>query len=253
MHDVRAFYDGLAPLYHLVYEDWDAAIERQGRILADVIRERWGADARLVLDAAVGVGTQALGLAARGFAVTGSDISEGAVRRAVHEATARGLRMACHVADFRALAARDRSADAVIVFDNALPHLETEGDIRRALAECLRCVRPGGGCVISLRDYGAPPPSGTVQVHPYGERRWNGRRYHLRQVWTWQGARYDMALEVQPLDGAEAPTTILNATYFSIAPARVAALMAAVGFTEVARLDGRFFLPLLVGTRPRGT
>ena len=250
MHDVRAFYDGLAPLYHLVYEDWDAAIERQGNALAALIRERWGADAHVVLDAAVGVGTQALGLAVRGFTVTGSDVSTGAVRRAVHEATARGLRIPCCVADFRALPARDASVDVVIVFDNALPHLESEADIRLALAECVRGARPGGGCVISMRDYGAPPPSGTVQVHPYGERRWNGRRYHLRQVWTWQGARYDMALEMVPLEGDGDATTVLRATYFTITPARVAALMTEAGFEDVQRVDGRFFLPLLVGTRP---
>ena len=151
MHDVRAFYDELAPLYHLVYADWDAAIERQGNALGAVIRERWGADARVVLDAAVGVGTQALGLAARGFSVTGSDLSAGAVGRAVHEATARGLRVPCCVADFGALPARDATADAVIVFDNALPHLETEADIRVALAECLRCARPGGSGLAARR------------------------------------------------------------------------------------------------------
>ena len=27
---VRAFYDELAPLYHLVYEDWDTTVVRQG-------------------------------------------------------------------------------------------------------------------------------------------------------------------------------------------------------------------------------
>ena len=35
-----------------------------------------------VLDVACGIGTQAIGLARRGFAVTASDVSAGAVRRA---------------------------------------------------------------------------------------------------------------------------------------------------------------------------
>ena len=73
--DVRAFYDELAPLYHLVYDDWEASVARQGTALASLITEHWGPDARVVLDAAVGVGTQALGLLARGFEVIGSDIS----------------------------------------------------------------------------------------------------------------------------------------------------------------------------------
>jgi len=204
----------------------------------------------VVFDAAVGIGTQALGLADRGFDVRGSDLAPVAVARAMDEARRRGLTLRCHVADFRALAARSASADVVLVCDNALPHLETEADIASALRECLRCLRPGGGCVITMRDYGTPPPPGTVQVYPYGMRQWNGRRFHLRQVWRWRGARYDMTLEMTPAQGNAPPVVALDATYFSITPARVCALMREAGFADVRRLDGRFALPLLVGTRP---
>jgi SAM-dependent methyltransferase len=100
---VQAFYDELAPLYHLVYEDWEATVVRQGTALASLIREHWGAGARTVLDAAVGIGTQALGLLALGFRVTGSDLSYAAVNRAQREAAARHLPLTCLVADFRAL------------------------------------------------------------------------------------------------------------------------------------------------------
>jgi SAM-dependent methyltransferase len=247
---VRSFYDGLAPIYHLVYQDWEASVVRQGDALAALIDERWGAGARVVLDAAVGIGTQALGLLAKGFRVTGSDLSIDAVRRASREAAARGRSLPCLAADFRALPLRSACADVVIVCDNALPHLETEQDIATALAECLRCARPGGGCVISMRDYGVPPPSGTVEVHPYGERLWNGRRHQLRQVWRWAGPRYDVSLELVPLETPDAPTIALETVYFAIAPARVAALMTTVGFADVRRLDGRLHQPVLIGTRP---
>jgi len=43
---VQAFYDELAPLYHLVYEDWEASVARQGTALASLIGEHWGAGAR---------------------------------------------------------------------------------------------------------------------------------------------------------------------------------------------------------------
>lgn len=251
LSDVRAFYDGLAPLYHLVYENWDASVDRQGAILAALIEERWGPRARVVLDAAVGIGTQALGLLSRGFTVTGSDLSPVAARRAMAEAAQRGFTLPCVAADFRALAARSAGADVVIVCDNALPHLQTEAEIRTALGECFRCARPAGGCVISMRDYGVPPAPGTAQVHPYGEREWQGRRYHLRQVWTWRGAGYDMALEIAPRESAGDATVVLRTSYLAIPPARVAALMTAVGFEDVRRIDGQFVLPLLVGTRPR--
>jgi SAM-dependent methyltransferase len=163
---VQAFYDELAPLYHLVYDDWETSVERQGAALASLIAEHWGADARVVLDAALGIGTQALGLLARGFRVTGSDVSAGAVNRARREAAMRHLPLACLVADFRALPVRSATFDVVLVCDNSLPHLDSAADIRGALAECFRCVRRGGGCLISMRDYGSPPPSGTVEVRP---------------------------------------------------------------------------------------
>jgi SAM-dependent methyltransferase len=247
---VRAFYDGLAPWYHLIYENWDASVVRQGAELASIIRERWGAGARFVLDAALGIGTQALGLLGQGFRVVGSDLSPGAVSRARVEAGRRGLALPCHVADFRALAIRAAAVDVVLVGDNALPHLDSEPDVEAALAEWRRCVRAGGGCVISMRDYGTPPAPGTVEVRPYGERVWEGRRYRLRQVWTWHGPRYDVALEIADADDpAPPPRAVLTTSYLAITPACVAELMSAAGFTSVQRLDGRFFQPILVGTR----
>jgi SAM-dependent methyltransferase len=246
---VQAFYDGLAPLYHLVYENWDASIRRQGHRLASVIGEHWGADARTVLDAAVGIGTQALGLLELGFRVIGADLSRGAVIRASREAAQRRVTLPCLVADFRALPFRAESVDVVVVCDNALPHLETEAEIRTALAECLRCARPGGGCLVSMRDYGPPPRAGTVDPQPWGERVWAGRRYRVRQVWTWHERHYDFALEIVARDSSDAPT-VLRSRYLAIPVAEVAELMRAVGFERVRRLDDRFFQPVLVGTRP---
>jgi SAM-dependent methyltransferase len=246
---VQAFYDGLAPLYHLVYENWDAAVGQQGRRLASIIGEHWGADARSVLDAAVGIGTQAIGLLGLGFRVIGADLSPGAVARATRAGARRRVMVPCLVADFRALPVRGESVDVVLVCDNALPHLETEGEIQTALAECLRCARPGGGCLISMRDYGPPPPAGTVDAQPWGERVWAGRRYRVRQVWTWHGRHYELAIEIVPRDSSDAPT-ILRSRYLAIPVAEVSELMRAVGFERVRRLDDRFFQPVLVGTRP---
>jgi len=247
---VRAFYDELAPLYHLVYEDWETSVARQGGALASLISECWGVDAHAGLDAALGIGTQALGLLAWGFRVTGSDLSIGAVARARREAVVRRLPLVSLVADFRALPVPSAAFDVVLLCDNSLPHLDSEADIQEALAECFRCVRRGGGCLISMRDYESTPPVGTVEVRPYGERLWAGRRYHLRQVWTWRGARYDLSFEITPADGTEAEATVLKTSYRAIPVWQVAVLMRAVGFEHVRRVDGRFFQPVLVGTRP---
>ena len=64
MNDTQTFYDDLADAYHLLYEDWSASIDRQTDALAAIIREH-NASAGVVADVACGIGTQALGLAAR--------------------------------------------------------------------------------------------------------------------------------------------------------------------------------------------
>jgi ubiquinone/menaquinone biosynthesis C-methylase UbiE len=51
------FYDGLAPLYHLVYENWEASIERHGKALDSIIRSCLGETPQSILDVACGIGT----------------------------------------------------------------------------------------------------------------------------------------------------------------------------------------------------
>jgi SAM-dependent methyltransferase len=247
---VRAFYDALAPWYHVVYQDWEASIARQGQALSSLFANEWGSLPHDVLDASVGVGTQALGLAALGFRITGSDISPAAVHRAREEAARRGLPLRCHVADVRALPVRAATFDAVLACDNALPHLLSEDEIRLALRECRRCLRPHGGCVISMRDYGVPPEPGTLETKDYGDRIWFGRACRLLQTWRWRGPFYDVAFElVTEDDEKEVVARTPETTYFAIGTARMAVLMEEAGFKKVHRMDDCLFQPVLVGTR----
>src|SRR5689334_15009472 len=101
--DAARFYDGLAPHYHLLYADWEASVARQGAALADRLAELGAARGARVHEAACGIGTQTIGLAQRGYRVTGSDLSPGAVARARDEVARRGLDVALSVADMRAL------------------------------------------------------------------------------------------------------------------------------------------------------
>jgi SAM-dependent methyltransferase len=248
--DVRGFYDALAPWYHLVYQDWEASVAQQGQALASLLASEWSSPSRNVLDAAVGIGTQALGLATLGFQVTGSDISPVAVHRAGDEAARRGIQLRCLIADVRALPVRSATFDAVIACDNALPHLLSEDEIHQALQECLRCLRPNGRCVISMRDYEAPPPAGTVETRDYGDRTWSGRACRLSQIWRWHGTFYDVAFELVTKDSAkEVVARTPPTTYFAIRTERVAMLMERAGFTRVRRIDGCLFQPVLVGVR----
>jgi SAM-dependent methyltransferase len=100
MKDTNQFYAGLAPLYHLIYPDWEASLRRQAGMLVSVIKDFWAGSAT-VLDVSCGIGTQALGLAGCGYRVTASDLSPEEVERARQEASARGLSLALSVADMR--------------------------------------------------------------------------------------------------------------------------------------------------------
>jgi ubiquinone/menaquinone biosynthesis C-methylase UbiE len=247
---VSNFYDSLAPWYDVVYGDWPRAVERHADALMSILLEERGMKPQRILDAAVGVGTQALGLAARGCSLTGVDLSFVAVRRAMTEAHGRGVRLPCVVADMRALPLRSDSFDTVISCDNALPHLLDEHQIGIALSEFRRCLRDGGTCLLSMRDYAHPPEDGTVETKDYGARVWQGRPCRLQQVWRWRGHHYDVLFEVFATDSpGERLATTPEATYFAIPVERVLGLMRAAGFRSVHRVDRRFFQPVLVGTR----
>lgn len=248
--DTADFYDKIAPFYHLIYPDWEASIGRQAAAIDGIVREAWGDGVKSVLDVACGVGTQSLGLAALGYAVTASDLSSDAVERARREAAARGVRVDFSVADMRDARGHHRGEfDLVIACDNALPHLLTDADLLGAFRELSLCVRPGGGCLISVRDYDKEERGGT-QVKPYGLRVEGGRRYLVFQVWEFNGAIYDLSMYfIEDRGGADCITHVMRSRYYAVGVGRLIELMAEAGFRDVKRIDGRFFQPVLIGTR----
>ena len=82
MNDTKEFYAGLTPIYHLIYPDWEASMQRQASMLDSIMRESWGKDVSSVLDVSCCIGTQALGLAKLGYEITASDLSPAEVERA---------------------------------------------------------------------------------------------------------------------------------------------------------------------------
>lgn len=166
---VSDFYDELAPEYHLIYDDWNATVEQQGRALDRLIRSRL-ADARSVLDCSCGIGTQALGLASLGYRVHGTDISERALGRARLEAARLGLDISFAVSDLRDLGKLRGTFDVVISCDNALPHLLTDDDIAQAFRAMWTKLRSGGLLLITVRDYDNSlverPATAMPRIHP---------------------------------------------------------------------------------------
>src|SRR4029077_20120493 len=136
MAETKQFYDDLAPYYHLIFEDWDASMARQGDALAGLIEAELAPSPPLgarILDVACGIGTQTLPLAARGFRLVARDLSPAAVARLQREADARRLPIDAAVADMRQVASSVLgSFDVVLALDNSVAHLLTDDDLRTA-------------------------------------------------------------------------------------------------------------------------
>jgi SAM-dependent methyltransferase len=244
------FYDELAPHYHLLFDDWDAGMGRQGRQLTAIIRGNWPKTSA-ILDVSCGIGTQAIALAANGFRVTASDLSVKAIERAKLEAKARGLDITFSVCDMLAAHAHHGGGfDLVISCDNALPHLLTDDSIRAALKQMFDCVRPGGGCFVTIRDYDKEARGKNI-LKPYGVHVEGSNRYVIFQVWDFEDDIYDLTLYVvhEDLLSKQAATETMHCRYYAISATKMVRLMEEVGFVRVNKTDSNY-LSVLLGTVP---
>ncbi|MGW7312064.1 class I SAM-dependent methyltransferase [Streptomyces sp. NPDC054865] len=254
---VARFYDELADDYHLIYSDWDASIRRQGAALDALI----GLDRAAVLDCSCGIGTQAIGLALRGHHVTGTDVSPRAAARAAREAARRNLNLRTAAADMRRLPFPDSRFDAVVCADNSLPHLLTEQDVRAALTEMRRVLRPDGRLLISTRPYDdllrEHPVSTPPRVHRITDRDESGERAVTFQLWHWHddGEHYDLEhFQLLPA-GGEWRVQVRRTTYWALGRDRLAGLAAEAGFADIGwRMpqETGFFQPLLLARAGAG-
>ena len=246
------FYDQLAPYYHLLYGDWRAAVDTQGAALASLLRAEGVPGGAPVLDAACGIGTQAIGLARQGFDVTASDLSPGAVERLRAELVRTGLKARVQVDDLRTLAhVEPGSMHAVLACDNSVPHLLSDAQLLECFVSMRRCLRPGGVAVISVRDY-AGIERKNPDVRLYGlQRDEAGHRFLAVQAWEWEGDQYDlrMYLTTESNDGT-CSTRVLRSRYYAVTIDTLMRLMREAGLVDVRRLDDVLFQPVLIGRRP---
>jgi SAM-dependent methyltransferase len=232
---VVQFYDQLAADYHLIFADWHASIRRQAAILDALIRTTAGSPSHTVLDCACGIGTQALGLAERGYTVHGADISPAAIERARREAQAMQLDATFGVADLRTLATDVTGAfDVVIACDNALPHLVEETDLLQAARNIRAKVAPGGLMLASIRDYDALSQERPRATQPRVFDSPAGRRI-VFQVWDWaeDGRNYTLNHFILSRDGDRWQTTHGTTVYRALLRDDLDTILQAAGFTSV--------------------
>jgi glycine/sarcosine N-methyltransferase len=182
---IQEFYDRLADDYHLIFGSWDEAVKWQGEVLDMLLRSETGRGSLSILDCSCGIGTQAVGLALLGHRLTATDLSSRSVQRAKEEAERFGVEIAFGTADFRALEGSVKDTfDAVISFDNALPHMMSRNHLLSAARSIRSKVREGGLFLASIRDYDEllkeRPGATTPKVIDTPE----GRRLCF-QVWDW--------------------------------------------------------------------
>jgi SAM-dependent methyltransferase len=140
--------------------------------------------------------------------------------------------------------------DLVISCDNSITHLLHDDEIQLALAQMYLCTRPGGGCLLTMRNYDAEE-RGTGIIKPYGVRADGERRYVVFQVWDFEGDQYDLAMYFVEDDRKSdvAQAHVFRCRYRAISPDRVVEFMRSAGFEAVQRLDDVLYQPVLIGTR----
>lgn len=244
-------YDELAEHYHLIFENWDAAIERQAAALSAILQKHFGLGRRArILDCACGIGTQSLGLAKLGFQVTGCDVSPAAIDRARKEALQRHLQIEFSVANMLQLAAVEASHfDVVICMDNSLPHLESSENLFQAAHQMRERLVSGGLLLASIRDYDRLIEERPAMQGPmfYGI---PGSRRIVFQVWDWiDDRRYVFHLYITAETEGGCRTIHTSGLYRAIRRKELSAALSRAGFRDIRWLfshESGFYQPIVL-------
>lgn len=192
MDIIQSFYNGMASQYHKLFADWQSTTREQADILDKIFKDCGFQGSTRILDCACGIGTQSIGLAALGYSVAASDISEEEIKEARNRATAAGLNIDFKCADFRALGnVYSENFDIIIAMDNALPHMLSKEDLNRAIESITERMARGGIFVASIRDYDVILEDKPPYSPPYIHKTSNGRRVSF-QTWDWDGDKYKL-------------------------------------------------------------
>ena len=250
----RQLYDRLANDYHLIFADWHRSMARQAAALDGLIRTELGGGPHSVLDCTCGIGTQALGLADRGYRVHATDLSAAAVARARREAQALGLALTFGVADIRSLAKQVPGAfDVVLSCDNSLPHLLSAADVHRAVVNMRAKLLPDGLLLASIRDYDHLIETKPRALPPNVLDDATGRRI-VFQIWDWAPAVRTYTFHLFILRQTESGwhTAHYTGIYRPLLRAELTATLIAAGYSDIRwRLppDGGYVQPVVTARK----
>ena len=192
MSITQTFYDNLASHYDKLFLDWGETTKEQALILEKIFEKEGFDKSATVLDCACGIGTQAVGLAALGYGITASDISEAELEEAKNRSEQNNVNIRFEKADFCALEETfDEKFDIIICMDNALPHMLTRADLEKATGSIVDRLAERGIFVASIRDYDEMLKSKPPYSPPYIHKTDDGQRVSF-QTWHWTGDNYKL-------------------------------------------------------------
>jgi glycine/sarcosine N-methyltransferase len=252
MSSVQEFYDQLAADYHTIFADWQRSVKQQGDVLDRLIQAHL--PTRTVLDCTCGIGTQAIGLALKGYRVHATDLSPTAVERAQREAESIGAELTFGVADLRTLRENVQGEfNVVLSCDNSLAHFLTDADMQLTLDNMRAMLAPGGLLLASLRDYDwllqEKPRSTTPQVSERAD-----RRQISFQVWDWlgNGCTYTLNHFTLKQNGTEWETSCRVTQLRAWRRAEITLLLRQAGLTDIQwhmPVDSGYYQPIVTARR----
>ena len=251
MDITQTFYDSLASQYDKLFMDWNAATQEQAVILDRIFRDNGFDSSASVLDCACGIGTQSIGLAALGYRMTASDISDAELAEAAKRAAENHVSVRLEHADFCALADTfPETFDIIICMDNALPHMLSHDALASAIGSITGRMKKDGIFVASIRDYDAllleKPPYSPPYIHKTAD----GQRVSF-QTWTWEGDHYKLIQYIID-DGEVLQVSRFACEYRATTRGEITDLLLANGCSEVKWLfpeETGFYQPIVVAKK----
>ena len=251
MSIIQSFYDNMASQYDKLFQDRQATTREQALILDKLFSDNGFHKSAQILDCACGIGTQAIGLAAMGYSVTASDISDAELDEARARAAKNGVSIRFEHADFCALS--DTFAeqfDIVIAMDNALPHMLTGESLASAIRSIVQQTKDGGIFVASIRDYDALLTDKPPYSPPYIHKTDKGQRVSF-QTWHWSGERYKLVQYI--IDDSETlEVSKFECEYRATTRDELTALFLSSGCKDVLWLfpeESGFYQPIVIARK----
>ena len=248
---VQTFYDDIASQYDKFYLDWDDAVREEAQFLEKLFKDKGYGESARILDCACGIGTQAIGLAALGYDVTASDISIGEIEEGKKRAAERNVDVRFMQADFRCLEETFSDPfDIVIAMDNALPHMLTEDDLKKAAGSISQATREGGMFAASIRDYDSMTDERPEHSAPYVHKTDNGQRV-LFQTWDWTDANYRFVQYIIE-DGDSLEVSKFECEYRAVTRDELTRMLLDAGFSDVCWMmpeETGFYQPIVTALK----